>query len=135
MKKILLLLIASLALSTTYSQDRWTIQLNSQTLLTAKKEDTTANLISITDIKKGSLIITYASGKADSKWGRRLAIYDVTDNELYAKEAFSITIPAATLKKWKAIHSQIKVYTWPISKDPRIKLKVRRVHLCTINFT
>ncbi len=134
MKRLLLFIIAITSFVFVHAQDRWTIQLNNKTLLTAKKEDTTANVVSVKDLKKGSLIITYTPGTADSKWGRRLSIYDVAENELYTKEAFSITIPATTLKKWKQNHSKIKIYTWPISKDPRIKLKVRRVHLCTINF-
>ena len=135
MKKIFLFILAIGLLSFSYAQDRWTVKINSKTLLTAKKEDTALNVVSIADIKKGSLVVSYTPGKMQSEWGRRLVIYDLADNELYAKEAFNITIPAATLKKWKKNHSQIKIYTWPVSKDPRIKLKVRRVHLCTINFT
>lgn len=134
MKKAILFISAFLTFVFVYAQDRWTVQLNSKTLLTAKAEDTLANVISITDIKKGSLVVTFTPGETNSKWGRRLAVYDIADNQLYSKEAFSISIPAASLKKWKTGHSQIKIYTWPISKDPRIKLKVRRVHLCTIKF-
>ena len=135
MKRISLPLLAIVLFASVESQDKWTVQLNNKTLLTAKKEDTTANVVSLKDVNKGSLTLTYIQAKVQHKWGRRLVVYDVTDNELYAKEAFSITIPTATLKKWKKVHSQIKIYTWPVSNDPRIKLKVRRVHLCTINFT
>ncbi len=133
--KTIYLVLLSIALSYgSKAQERWMVQLNSKTLLTANKEDTVANVATITDIKKGSLVVTYVPGKAQSGWGRRLMVFDAANNELYSKEDFSMIIPAANLKKWhRSGIAQLKVYTIAVPKDPRIKVKLRRVHLCTIN--
>ncbi len=116
------------------AQEHWSVQLNSKTLLTANTEDTVTNVVSVNDLKKGSLIVTYNPGKAENERKRRLAIYGDNDNELYSKEAFTISIPTSTLKKWKHTTSQIKIYTWPALGAEGANVRLRRVHLCTINF-
>ncbi len=110
------------------------MQLNSKVLLMAKAEDTTANIIAMKDLKKGSLIVTYVPGKVQNERKRRLMVYDNNDNELYSKEAFSIAIPVASLKKWKMASPQIKIYTLPVLGEAGATMRLRRVHLCTINF-
>ena len=134
MKTILLFVLSvALALRST-AQERWTVVLNSKALLAANTEDSVNNVVTLNDLKKGTLVVTYTPGKVQSGLSRRIAVYDAMDNELYSKEALSIVIPVANLKKWQRdTLSPIKIYTWPVSKDPAIKLKVRRVHLCTIN--
>jgi hypothetical protein len=117
-----------------HAQERWTVQLNSKVLLTAKTEDTAANVIESPDLKKGSLIITYISGQVQNERKRRLMVYDAADNELYSKEAFSISIPVASLKKWKRTSSRIKIYTLPVLGEAGATVRLRRVHLCTLNF-
>ena len=134
MKTIISFLLLLFCSVKSFSQDWWTEQLNINILLTVEEEDTTANVIKLNDLKKGNLIVTYNPEAPKEGWGRQLMVYGVADNELYSKEALKIVIRVATLKKWKKTNAALKIYTLPISKDPRIKLKVRRVHLCTIKF-
>lgn len=115
------------------AQDRWTVLLNSNVLLTSNEEDTVKNVIKLDDLKKGSLIVTYHPGKVDNERKRRLMIYDMNDQELYSKEAFSIAVPVASLKKWMLTSPQIKVYTLPVLGEAGATVRLRRVHLATIN--
>ena len=129
------LFIAAMVLTTeSFSQDRWNVQLNSEVLLSANEEDTTLNVIPLKDLKKGSLIVTYVPAKAENERKRRLMIFDDKDQEIYTKEAHSISIPASSLKKWKLNTRYIKVYTTPLLDEERANVRLRRVHLPTINF-
>jgi hypothetical protein len=116
------------------AQERWTVQLNSKVLLTASTEDTAANVIALKDLKKGSLIVTYIPGKAEGERKRRLMVYDNNESELYSKEAFSITVPVASLKKWKIASPRLKLYTILALGEAGATVRLRRVHLCTIKF-
>ena len=134
MKTVLFTMLAVAISMKGFSQERWTVELNSKVLLSAKTEDEAANVISVKDFKKGSLLVTYVPGKVEGERKRRLMIYDSGDNELYSKEAFNITVPVATLKKWKLNTTQIKIYTIPVLGEAGAAVRLRRVHLCTINF-
>lgn len=118
---------------TAKAQDRWTVQLNSKTLLMANGEDTLKNRVSVDDLKKGSLIVTYHPGKVDNERKRRIMVVDINDQELYTKEAHSISVPVANLKKWRFNSPQIKVYTIPVLGEEGANVRLRRVHLATIN--
>jgi hypothetical protein len=133
MKTLLLLTILSFGFAVN-AQEHWMVELNSKTLLTAKTEDTTANTISVNDLKKGSLIVTYVPGVAEGQRKRKLMVYDAGDKELYARENLSIVIPVKTLKKWKQTSPQIKIYTIPVLGEAGATVRLRRVHLCTIRF-
>ncbi len=134
MKTIFLaLMTATIALHAS-AQDRWTVELNSKTLLNATTEDTTANTIAVKDLKKGSLIITYVPGQIEGQRKRKLMVYDAGDNELYSKESLNLVIPIKTLKKWRETSSRIKVYTIPVLGESGAMVRLRRVHLCTIQF-
>ena len=133
MKWFFVLIATLLFTFNSMAQDRWTIQLNSKTLLTANEEDTSKNVVKSGDLKKGSLIVTYFPGKADNERKRRIMIYDINDRELYSKEAHSITVPVANLKKWRLASPQIKVYTIPVLGEEGANVRLRRIHLATIN--
>ena len=134
MKTVFVFLLAFFFTNNASTQERWTVQLNSTVLLTANTEDTAANVISLRELKKGSLIVTYTSGKVQNERKRRVLIYNAADEELYSKESFSISIPVASLKKWKAVSPQISIYTVPVLDEQGAAVRLRRVHLCTINF-
>jgi hypothetical protein len=102
-------------------------------MLLAKAEDTTANVVSVNDLKKGSLIVTYVPGKVENERKRRIMIYDVNDRELYSKEAHSISVPVASLKKWKWNSPQLRIYTMPVLGEAGANVRLRRVHLATIH--
>ena len=132
--KIIFLLLATLFFTfTSMAQDRWTVQLNSKTLLTANEENTAKNVVKSGDLKKGSLIVTYYPGKVENERKRRIMIFDSNDQELYSKEAHSIVVPVANLKKWRLTSPQISVYTMPVLGEEGANVRLRRVHLATIN--
>jgi len=115
------------------AQDRWTVLLNSNVLLTANAEDTTKNVVKVDDLKKGSLIVTYTPAKVENQRKRRIMIYDMNDQELYSKEALSIAVPVSSLKKWMLTSPQIKIFTLPVLGEEGANVRLRRVHLATIN--
>lgn len=115
------------------SQDRWTIQLNDKTLLLANEEDTLKNRAWVKDLKKGALMVTYHPGKVENERKRRIMIFDANDQELYSKEAHSISIPVKSLKEWKWKTPQIHVYTIPVLGEEGANVRLRRVHLATIH--
>lgn len=134
MKTIFLFMTLAFFSFQSNAQDRWTVQLNSKTLLTATDEDTMKNIVRVNDLKKGSLIVTYHPGKVENERKRRLMIFDNNDQELYSKEAFNISVPVASLKKWRLNTPQIEVYTIPVLGEEGANVRLRRVHLCTIKF-
>ncbi|RYZ25939.1 MAG: hypothetical protein EOO10_16930 [Chitinophagaceae bacterium] len=132
--KIIFLLLTTLVFTVAaMAQDRWTVQLNSKTLLTANEESTTKNVVKSGDLKKGSLIVTYYPGKVENERKRRIMIFDNNDQELYSKEAHSIVVPVANVKKWRLTSPQISVYTIPVLGEEGANVRLRRVHLATIN--
>jgi hypothetical protein len=132
MKQIFLLLLIICAGLASKSQDRWTVQLNSKSLLTATEEDTLKNVVKADDLKKGALIVTYHPGKVENERKRRIMIFDQNDQELYSKEMHNISVPVASLKKWRLTSPQVKVYTIPVLGEEGANVRLRRVHLCTI---
>jgi hypothetical protein len=113
-------------------QERWTVALNSKLLLTATSEDTVKNRIVVNDLKKGSLLVTYVPGKVENERKRRIMIFDAADQELYSKEAHNISVPVASIKKWRYNTPFIRVYTIPVLGVEGANVRLRRVHLATI---
>lgn len=142
MKNIILsLFFCSFAL-TCFPQDgaSWQIKHDKKQLFSATKESADSNNItlSIADFKeKGCYTISYVEDNTATrkmKWIRTIAIYDEKDNELYKKSAASVKIPDTDIKKMLTDNNTIRIYTWSLPKDPAeaARIRVRRVHLCTI---
>lgn len=132
-----ILLVAALGLSGlagAQRTERWTVLLNSDVLLTAKTEDTAANVIKAPALKKGSLIVTYVPAQAQGERKRRLMVVDAADHELYSREAFNIAVPVSEVKKWKLATPLLRIYTVPVLGEAGANVRLRRVHLCTIRF-
>jgi hypothetical protein len=110
------------------------VQLNSLQLLSVNTEDTTANVVQANKLKRGSRIVTFVPGQVERERKRRLLVLDAVDRELYSKEAHSIVIPVANLKQWRLATPRVKVYTLPVLGEEGANVRLRRVHLCTINF-
>lgn len=135
MKTILFVMATAIGLAShAQTPEHWTVELNSKALLTAKTEDTAANTVTVNDLKKGSLIVTYVPGVVEGQRKRRLMVYDAGDQELYSKESLSLVIPVKTLKKWRLTSPRITVYTVPVLGEEGATVRLRRVHLCTVQF-
>jgi hypothetical protein len=144
MKKIFLLLSLGLTYMLLYAQnaqpDSWKIKWNKKVILETSKSDEAANVrkIKMSDLKKNYFLeINYkeADAKKEREWTRSFMFFNESDNELLRKDSTrSWKISAAELKKLFGDKKKIKIYTVAVPTDPNMaaRVRVRRVHLCTI---
>jgi hypothetical protein len=124
----------------TMKVDSWKIKWNNKTVLETSREDESSNTIKIKkdDLKKKyTLEIVYKEGDvANTKnWKRSILFYDDADNGLMTKDSTrSVKLSAAQLKKLFGDKKTVKIYTMAIPTDPDLaaRVRVRRVHLCTL---
>jgi hypothetical protein len=139
MKRIYSLLIFIFTTMFANAQDSWKIKFNSKVVLSATTDDETTNTRKIkrTELDgKGSLDVLYKSSKPATEWIQSLMFYGETDNEVFRKDSVNGTtqIKLATLKELFGTKSKIRIYTIAIPSDPDLaaRVRVRRVHLCTL---
>ncbi|HET6995580.1 MAG TPA: hypothetical protein VFI06_11395 [Chitinophagaceae bacterium] len=144
MKKIFTVLTLGLALSSFKAKnaepDSWKITWNKKVILQTSKSDESANTRKIKsgDLKKNyTLDISYKESdpKKEKEWIRSFMIFDEKDAELLRKDSTrQAKISAAELKKLFAANKKLKIYTIAIPSDPEMaaRVRVRRVHLCTL---
>jgi hypothetical protein len=144
MKKIFTLLTLGLALSSFKEKnaepDSWKITWNKKIILQTSKSDEAANVrkIKAGDLKKNyTLEISYKESdpKKEKEWIRSFMIFDEKDAELLRKDSTRYAkISAAELKKLFGNNKKLKIYTIAIPSDPEMaaRVRVRRVHLCTL---
>jgi len=140
MKNLLVLLSLSLTLTAMgQTADSWKVCWNKKVLLKTGKEDETANTkkINAADLnKKYSLEISYkeSSDKDLKDWKRSILFFNESDNPLRKDSTRSVKLSAAELKTLFGDKKKIKIYTVAIPSDPNraAQVRVRRVHLCTL---
>jgi hypothetical protein len=115
--------------------DSWKIKLNNKVLLATSKENEKANTKKITsaELKKdGYLEISFKEANLNT-WRRSFLFFDKKDNQLLAIDSVTYTkIHIATLRKLFAGQKEIIIYTIVSPLDPSIAVRLRRVHLCTL---
>ncbi len=120
------------------AQDSWKVYLNKTECLKSNEENESKNIISITQAslnKTGELAITYIEDEPQKDWRRIISIFDKNDNELFKKENVRmLKIPNARVKNLFKNKSSLHIYTWALPNDPDLaaRIRIRRVHLCTI---
>ena len=144
MKKILLLLSLSFVYMLPQAQkaqpDSWKITWNKKVILETSKSDETANIrkIKAADLKKNYVLqITYKESdpKKIKEWNRSFMFFNESDNEISRKDSVrNWKITAAELKKLFGDKKKLKIYTIAIPSDPDLaaRVRVRRIHLCTL---
>ncbi len=142
MKKILLFtaLVIGWSFSQAQTLDSWRIRWNNKTILETNKESESANIrkISKNDLKKNytlNIRYTEASEKKESDWTRSFLFFDDKGEQLMKKDSTrNLTLKSSELKKLFAGNKKIKIYTIAIPTDPELasRVRVRRVHLCTL---
>lgn len=131
---IAFLLIACIA----SAQASWTVTLNNKLLLRASKENekTNSRKVKATEWKKkGFLDIVYTSPKTDNKYRRSILFVNENDQELIRRDNVSkVRVPIDELKRIFKDSGKIRVFTISIPTDPDLasRVRVRRVHLCTL---
>ncbi len=137
MKKLTLLLSMAFAFSASAQNNSWKIKLNNKSLLSTSKEDETKNIRKISAAtwkKNGFLEISFKEAEP-GKWYRSFLLYDKEDNELFRKDSTTkLKIAFADLKKLLNGKKELIIYTTIAPTDPTIAIRVRRVHLCTLQF-
>jgi hypothetical protein len=142
MKKIILLLSLSFVYMLPQAQnlqsDSWKIKWNKKVILETGKSNETINTrnIKLADLKKNYVLeISYKESDPKKEWNRSFLFFDESDNELLRKDSTRNTmIAAAELKKIFGDKKKIKIYTIAVPSDPDMaaRVRVRRVHLCTL---
>jgi hypothetical protein len=142
MKRTGLFLVLFIAGLSVFAQDGiiWTVAHNKKKIFSATEENEQKNIITVNaaDFKPGnSLIISYSGINTDvngNKWIRTIGIYNEADKELYRKNTRVAKLKDEWIKKMLQENRKIKIYTWALPKDPKeaARVRIRRVHLCTI---
>ena len=138
MKRLLLTSLIFLTVLLVSAQDSWRIKVNNKTVLHASREDEEANTRKINQAawkKNGYLQILYKDPDAAADSYRTLIISDENDNELVRQDSVnSLKIPIRTLKKALGSNRKIQIFTTVLPSDPELvaRVRVRRVHLCTL---
>jgi hypothetical protein len=142
MKRAVLFLVLFIAGPSVFAQDgtTWTIAHNKKKLFSTTEENEQKNIITVkaADFKPGNnFIISYSginTGTNGSKWIRTIGIYNEADKELYRKNTSIAKLQDTSVKKMLQDNKTIKIYTWALPKDPKeaARVRIRRVHLCTI---
>ena len=120
--------------------DSWKVRWNKKTILETGTENETENTKKIkkTDLNKNYTLELYykeADLEKETHWNRSFLLFDEKDNQLLKKDSSSLVkISSAELKNAFANKNKIRIYTIAIPLDPELaaRVRVRRVHLCTL---
>lgn len=135
MKFYMMLLMGLLSIQSE-AQDKWTVFLNKKPVLQSSVESEN-NLVKISaaSLKNKNLFtLTYIEQPRQKGWTRSIMVFDSTDRELKRVKSNKISYSNAALLAILKKNRQVQIYTWSIPDDPALKerIRVRRVHLCTL---
>lgn len=132
------LLIVFLLLSfNVMAQDNWKVKQNDRVVLKADGEDEEKNVVTIRSSAPAALSILLGGKAPEKDWTRSIFIVDANDNEVYRKDNVQqLKLTAALVKKLSANNKTLRVFTIALPNDPEVaaRVRVRRVHLCTLKF-
>jgi hypothetical protein len=137
MKFFSLLLIGFFISVAAPAQGSWKVCLNKKTVLKASAENEEKNIIYINaaDLaNKNDFVVDYTEQKKKNDWGRTIMIYDENDHEVIQQKGTKFELSNADLQAFCKQSKTLKIYTWALPTDPKLKaaVRVRRVHLCTL---
>ncbi len=138
MKNVLFLSLLLNAVIMLNAQDSWKVYHNKTEFLTGTDESKSKNSISISAASlkmSGELVITYIEKEPQKDWGRFIAVFDNHDNELLQRKSLRILkVSNAVLKDLFKKSTTLHIYSWSLPNDPDLaaRIRIRRVHLCTI---
>lgn len=135
--KIYLLLMMGLLTINLQAQDKWTAWLNKKPVLqtTAESEEENVVRVKAASLKNKNLFtLTYLEQPKQKGWTRSMMIFDPNDQEIKRVKGNKLSYSNSNLLTLLKKHKKIMFYTWSIPDDPAIKerIRVRRVHLCTL---
>jgi hypothetical protein len=135
--KWFLIIMMGLITSSMQAQDSWTVHLNKKSVLEASEESIDKNSIRInaSDLKKkNNFVLTYFENPKQKGWTRSLMVFDSSDKELKRIKGTKLSLTNSNVLSLLKKYKSIQLYTWSIPDDPALKarIRVRRVHLCTL---
>ena len=135
--KWFLLLMMGLIIQTSEAQDKWIVHVNKKAVLEATEESVENNRVRLkaAELKKtNNFVLTYFENPKQKGWTRSIMIFDSTDKELKRIKGTKLSLTNSNLLSLLKKHKSILIYTWSIPDDPALKarIRVRRVHLCTL---
>jgi hypothetical protein len=116
----------------------WTVEHNKVVRLKATGENAAKNtfVIKQSDQKaEGQLYINYHEEKPLKDWKRTFAVFDTKDNELISYSGSSFKIGNGKLRDLRSQGIKtLKIYTWALPTDPDLasRIRIKRMHLCTV---
>ncbi len=131
-------LIASIFLmSQLKAQDSWVVFLNKQQLLSTSTESAEKNVFSVKeeDLKENHpFTLTYFDLNKEKDWTRFLMIFTTKDEEIKRQEGRKMRLTNSRLLELLKKHKELHFYTYSLPNDPdlRARIRVRRIHLCTL---
>jgi hypothetical protein len=136
MKQAFLLFAAFFAVIVAQAQtNSWKIKMNKKIVLATSVENEKSNVRKIKkdDLKKtGFLEILFTEAEPDT-WYRSFQLYDKDDHELLRMDSTTDAKIAFTqLRQLYRNRKEIIIYTTVTPRDPNLAVRVRRVHLCTL---
>lgn len=135
MRTVLLVITCCVASLLRAQTGQWTIRLHNKVLLSTRLEDPVKNRVSLASKewnKDGSFEIVFREDNKN-EWYRSFLFYSETDEEILRKDSSSrIQISVAELRKTVAGHKKVIIYTTITPRDPSLAIRIRRVHLCTL---
>jgi|GEM_PF-1028316 len=114
---------------------KWKIKMNGKTLINTSTEDEKVNTKNISSSewkKSGYLEISYTEAEPNT-WIRSFLFVDENDQQLFAVEnSMKAKVSLSKLRKLFAGKKEVRIYTSIAPVNPDIKVRIRRVHLCTL---
>ena len=119
------------------AQEKWMLCSNGTTYLTATTENEEQNLVKLTskDLEgTGGFTLVFEENYSKGESERFLGLYSADDEELVVKSASTINLSKKQLRKYFASNKTLKLLTWTLPTDPdlRSRIRIRRIHLCTL---
>jgi hypothetical protein len=116
----------------------WKVIHNGSLKMQANKEEgRNAITLSKNDLEKtGFLWINYSDKTTARSWKRSIVLVDENDKEVFKRAGSLCKVGNSFLRDINKKANTLKIYTWAVPADPleAAKVRVRRIHLCTINF-
>lgn len=137
MKSFLLAMLGSFLLLPALAQDSWTVKWADKAIFKTGVEDEEKNLVRLAppslDIRT-SLILEFREHVKREGWERTIMLVDDKDKVLVQKKGNVFSISNTGLKSLFKENKFLHLYTVAVPTDPDMKarVRVRRVHLCTL---
>lgn len=138
MKRLYILSLVLLSVFFASAQDSWTIKMNKSTVLsgTTKTGQVKTKKLKASEWKEnGSFEVIYKDKEKEEGWARTIILGDEEGNDIIRKDnVTNLKLELKYLRKEFSTQKKIMVYTFKTPTDPDLaaRVRIRRVHLCTL---